>query len=195
MRADVKRYPGWIGLLVALLLNGCAGGILNSRELHRLEGVDSLPRESRIGMTEFTVCGGGYLETLAHESLKQDQKAIFFHKCTELDNPRIFTTRLRHRLEQRLGRKLEMVETDKSYKPQQVMHDAEKRGVQYVIAGDLLYLGEKDNKTVVTALFYLISVSDKKIVVVGRVKKDGPMGKVLKVIDDVADELFAKAYE
>jgi hypothetical protein len=38
-------------------------------------------------------------------------------------------------------------------------------------------------------------VADRKIVVVGRVKKDGSIGKVLKVIDDVADELFATAYE
>jgi hypothetical protein len=37
-------------------------------------------------------------------------------------------------------------------------------------------------------------VADGKTVVVGRVKKDGAIGKVLKVIDDVADELFAKAY-
>jgi hypothetical protein len=38
-------------------------------------------------------------------------------------------------------------------------------------------------------------VANGKIVVVGRVKKDGDIGKVLKVIDDVADELYSKAYE
>ena len=71
----------------------------------------------------------------------------------------------------------------------------EAPSLDYVIAGDLLYLGEADNKTVVSALFYLIRVADGKIVVVGRVKKDGDIGKVFKVIDDVADELFSKAYE
>ena len=63
------------------------------------------------------------------------------------------------------------------------------------IGGDLLYLGEADNKTVVSALFYLIRVADGKTMVVGRVMKDGKIGKVLNVIDEVADELFAKVYE
>jgi hypothetical protein len=88
-----------------------------------------------------------------------------------------------------------LVKTDKTFKPKPVLRDADKQGLEYVIAGDLLYLGEADNKTVVSALIYLIRVADRKIVIVGRIKKEGAIGKVLKVIDDVADELFAKAFE
>ena len=146
-------------------------------------------------MTEFTVCGGSYLDKLNLEYHEQDTKAVFYHTCTELGHPQTFSHRLRQRLEEKLGRKLVLVKADKSFKPKPVLNSADKLGLEYVIAGDLLYLGETDNKTVVSALFYLIRVADGKIVVVGRVKKDGELGKVLKVIDDVADELFAKAFE
>lgn len=192
----MKTYSGLIGLLVALLLVcGCATGAFNSRELRRLDDVGALPKNARVGMTEFTVCGGSYLDKLSVDYHQQDTKAIFFHKCTELGHPQTFSHRFRQRLEERLGRKLVLVKADKSFKPKMVLRDAHKLGLEYVIAGDLLYLGEANNKTVVSALPYLIRVADGKIVVVGRVDKDGAKGKVLKVIDDVADELFSKAYE
>jgi len=177
------------------LVCGCATGTVNSTALRRLNDVGALPKDARIGMTEFTVCGGRYLDKLSLDYHEQDAKAIFFHKCTDLGYPQTFSNRLRLRLEEKLARKLVLVKADKSFKPKQVLRDADKQGLEYVVAGDLLYLGEADNKTVVSALFYLIRVADGKIVVVGRVKKDGAIGKVLKVIDDVADELFAKVYE
>jgi hypothetical protein len=192
----VKTYLGWVGLLVALLLiSGCATGAGNSVTLRRLDDVRALPKNARIGFTDFTVCGGSYLDKLNLDYHEQDSKAVFYHKCTELGHPQTFSRRVQLRLEGKLGRKLVLVKTDKPFKPKLVLRDADKLGLEYVIAGDLLYLGEADNKTVVSALFYLIRVADRKIVVVGRVKKDGSIGKVLKVIDDVADELFATAYE
>ena len=192
----MKTYSGLICLLIALLLMcGCSSVAVNSKELHRLDKVHALSKSARIGITEFTVCGGSYTEKLKPEYLDQDSKAVFFRKCTDLGHPKTFYTRLRHRLEEKLGRKLVQVTSEKSYKPKQVYHDAEKLGLEYVIAGDLLYLGEKDNATVVSALFYLVRVADGKIVVVGRVKNDGSIGTVLKVIDNVADELYAKIYE
>jgi len=192
----VKKFPGWIGLLVAVLLVcGCVAAGFDSLALHRLDDVGALPRDARVGMTDFTVCGGSYLDKLNIDYHEQDAKAIFYHKCTELGHPQTFSHRLRLRLEEKLGRKIVLVKADKPFKPKLVLNNADKMGLEYVIAGDLLYLGEADKKTVVSALFYLIRVADGKIVVVGRVKKDGELGKVLKVIDDVADELFAKAYE
>jgi len=192
----VKRIFCRISLLISLaLLSGCAGSLLNSKELHRLDDVNALPRNARIGLTEFTVCGGNYLDKLAPENSVQDAKAILFRACTDLGHPKVFSARLRHRLEERLGRKMAVVRAPKTYKPKQVLHEADVTGLDYVIAGDLLFLGEKENKTVVTALFYLIRVADGKIVVVGRVKKDGEIGRVNRVINDVADELFARAYE
>jgi len=192
----VKKYPGWAGLLVVLLLAcGCTTGAVNSTALRRLDDVAALPRAARIGMAEFTVCGGSYLDKLNVAYHEQDPKAIFYHKCTELGHPQTFSRRLRSRLEERLGRKIVLVKADKSFKPKLVFRDADKLGLEYVVGGDLLYLGGADNQTVVSALLYLIRVADGKIVVVGRVRKDGATGKVLQVIDDVADELFAKAYE
>lgn len=191
----MKMYFGGIGLLVVLLLVcGCATGGVDSLALHRLDDVGALPKDARVGMTEFSVCGGSYLEKLGRGQHEQDANAVFYRKCTELGHPQTFSHRLRLRLEEKLGRKLVLVKTDKSFKPKLVMRSADKLELEYVIAGDLLYLGEADNKTVVSALFYLIRVADGKTMVVGRVMKDGDIGKVLKVIDDVADELFAKAY-
>ena len=189
-------YRKWIGLLVAVMLaSGCAMVAVNTKDLHRLKDVKALPKDARVGLTEFTVCGGSYLDKLNVDYHEQDPKAIFYHKCTELGHPQTFSRRLRSRLEERLGRKIVLVKADKSFKPKLVFRDADKLGLEYVVGGDLLYLGGADNRTVVSALFYLIRVADGKIVVVGRVRKDGATGKVLQVIDDVADELFAKAYE
>ena len=192
----MKTYSGWSSLVVVLfLLCGCATGIVSSKAMRRLDNVGVLPKGARIGMMEFTVCGESYLDKLNRDSQKQDPKAIFYHKCTELGHPQTFSRRLQLRLEEKLGRKLVLVKADKSFKPMPVLRNADKLGLEYVVAGDLLYLGEADNKTVVSALLYMIRVADGKIVVMGRVKKDGAIGKVLKVIDDVADELFASAYE
>jgi hypothetical protein len=192
----VKTYPGWGALLVALLLVcGCATGGVDSLALRRADDVGALPRDARVGMTEFTVCGGSYLDKLSRGQQGQDARAVFYRTCTELGHPQTFSHRLRMRLEERLGRKPVLVKTDKSFKPKAVLRAADKLGLEYVIAGDLLYLGEADNKTVVSALFYLIRVVDGKTIVVGRVMKEGAIGQVLKVIDEVADELFAAAYK
>lgn len=192
----MKTYSGPAGLLVVLLLIcGCATGAVNSSALHRLDNVGAVPKNARVGMTDFTVCGGSYLDKLNPDYHQQDAKAVFYHACTELGHPQTFSKRLRLRLEEKLGRKLVLVKTDKSFLPKPVLRDAKKLGLEYVIAGDLLYLGETDNKTVVSALLLLIRVADGKLMVVGRVKKDGAIGKVLTVIDDVADELFAKSYD
>jgi len=194
--AVVKTYSGLVGLLIALLLvSGCATDIVNSKALRRMEGVGAQPKNARVGMTEFTVCGGSYLDKLSLEYHAQDAKAVFYHKCTEIGHPQTFSRRLRLRLEEKLGRKLVRVKADKPFKPNLVRRDANSVGVDYVVAGDLLYLGEAEGKTVVSALLYLMRVADGKLVVVGWVKKDGAIGKVLNVIDDVADELFDKAYD
>lgn len=194
----VKTYPGLAGLLLVLLLIcGCATGTVgtaSSNSLRRLDNVVALQKDARLGMAEFTVCGGTYLDKLNPDYYEQDAKAIFYHKCMELGHPQTFSNRLRLRLEEKLGRKIVLVKKDKSFKPKLVLRDAKKLGLEYVVAGDLLYLGEEDKKTVVSVLLYLIRVSDGKLVVVGRVKKEGAIGRVLKVIDDVADELYAKAY-
>jgi hypothetical protein len=191
----VKKNAGWVGLLVALLLIcGCATGGVDSLALHRADNAGALPRDARVGLTEFTVCGGSYLDRLKRDRHGQDAKADFYHSCTELGHPQTFSRRLRQRLEERLGRKLVPVKTDKSFKPKPVLRSADKLGLEYVIAGDLLYLGEAEGRTVVSALFYLVRVADGKTMVVGRVNKAGDIGKVLKVIDEVADELFATAY-
>jgi hypothetical protein len=191
----VKTYAGWVGLLLVLLLaGGCATGV-DSLALRRSGDVKALPRDALVGLTEFTVCGGSYLDKLKRDQQGQDAKAAFFRTCTELGHPQTFSRRLRQRLEGRLGRKLVQVRTDKSFKPKQVLRSADKLGLEYVIAGDLLYLGEADNRTVVSALLYLIRVADGKTMVVGRVRKDGAIGQVLQVIDEVADELYDKAYK
>ena len=191
----MKRYSGFAGLIGALLLIcGCATGAVNQSALRRLDNVGTVPKNARVGMTDFTVCGGSYLDKLNPDYHQQDARAVFYRTCTELGHPQTFSGRLRQRLEERLGRKLVLVKADKSFKPKPVLREAKKLGVEYVIAGDLLYLGEAEGKTVVSALLFLIRVSDGKLVVVGRIKKDGAIGRVYDVIDDVADELIAKAY-
>ena len=129
---------GWVGLLVALLLIcGCATGGVDSLALHRADDAGALPGDARVGLTEFTVCGGSYLDKLGRGKQGQDERAAFYHTCTELGHPQTFSHRLRLRLEERLGRKLVPVKTDKSFKPKQVLRSAEKLGLEYVIAGDL----------------------------------------------------------
>ena len=192
----MKRYSCLAGLLVVLLLIcGCATGGGGSSTLRRLDNVGPLPVNARVGMTDFTVCGGSYLDKLNIDYHRQDAKAVFYHSCTEMGHPQTFSGRLRLRLEEKLGRKLVLVKTDKSFMPKPVLREAKKLGLEYVIAGDLLYLGEAEGKTVVSALLFLIRVAYGKLIVVGRVKKEGDIGKVAAVIDDIADELFARAYE
>lgn len=192
----VKPYSGLVGLLIALLLiSGCATGAVNSKALRRMEGIGALPKDARVGMTEFTVCGGSYLDKLNTDYHGQDAKAVFYHKCTEIGHPQTFSNRLRLRMEEKLGRNLILVKEDKPFKPNLVRRNANRLGLEYVVAGDLLYLGEAEGKTVVSALLYLMRVADGKLVVVGWVKKDGAIGSVLDVIDEVADDLFEKAYE
>lgn len=182
-------------LAALLLLCGCATGGGGTSTLRRLDNVGPLPVNARVGMTDFTVCGGSYLDKLNPDQRQQDAKAVFYRACTELGHPRMFSARMRLRLEEKLGRKLVLVKGDKSFTPKPVLREAKKLGLEYVVAGDLLYLGEADGNTVVSALLYLIRVSDAKLMVVGRVKKESAIGKVLDVIDDVADELYARAYE
>jgi hypothetical protein len=192
----VKMYSGLAGLLAALLLiSGCATAPVNSSAFHRLDNVGAVPKNARVGMTDFTVCGGSYLDKLNIDYHQQDAKAVFYHRCTDLGHPQTFSNRVRLRLEEKLGRKLVQVKTGKPFLPKPVLRDAKKLGLEYVIAGDLLYLGEADNKSVVSALLFVVRVADGKLMVAGRVKKDGTIGKVLDVIDTVADELFARTYD
>ncbi|MDD2581396.1 MAG: hypothetical protein PHR66_05300 [Desulfuromonadaceae bacterium] len=192
----MKMYSGLVGLLVALLLtSGCATAPVNSSTLHRLDNVGAVPKNARVGITGFTVCGGSYLDKLNIDYHQQDAKAVFYHTCSELGHPQTFSSRVRLRLEEKLGRKLVLVKTDKPFLPKPVLRDAKKLGLEYVIAGDLLYLGEADGKTVVSALLFLVRVADGKLMVAGRIKKDGAIGKVYDVIDTVADELFDRAYD
>lgn len=184
-----------VSLAALLLLCGCATGGGGTSTLRRLDNVGPLPVNVRIGMTDFTVCGGSYLDKLNPDQRQQDAKAVFYRACTELGHPKTFSARMRLRLEEKLGRKLVLVKVDKSFTPKPVLREAKKVGLEYVVAGDLLYLGEADGNTVVSALLYLIRVSDAKLMVVGRVKKEGGIGKVLDVIADVADELYARASE
>ncbi|MFZ2949612.1 MAG: hypothetical protein WA003_09025 [Desulfuromonadaceae bacterium] len=192
----MKAHAGLAGLLAALLLVcGCATGGGGSSTLRRFDNAGPLPVNARVGMTEFTVCGGSYQDKLNPDQRQQDAKAVFYRACTELGHPRTFSARMRLRLEEKFGRKLVLIKGDKSFAPKPVLREAKKLGLEYVVAGDLLYLGEAEGNTVVSALLYLIRVSDGKLMVVGRVKKEGAIGKVLDVIDDVADELYARAYE
>lgn len=182
-------------LAALLLLCGCATGGGGTSTLRRLDNVGPLPVNARVGMTDFTVCGGSYLDKLNPGQRQQDAKAVFYRTCAELGHPRTFSARMRLRLEEKLGRKLALIKGDKSFTPKPVLREAKKLGLEYVVAGDLFYLGEADGNTVVSALLYLIRVSDAKLMVVGRVKKEGGIGKVLDVIADVADELYARASE
>ncbi|BCS55415.1 hypothetical protein [Geobacter sp. SVR] len=194
--ALLRKYTGWIGLLVGVMLAcGCATTVRNKNDLHRLNDIGPLSKDARIGLTPFTSCGGSYLDKLNPEYHEQDAKAIFYRTCTELGYPQAFSKRLHQRLEERFGRKLVVVRSDKTFKPKQVLQHASKLGLEYVIAGDLLYMGTREGKTVVSAVFYLIQVADSNIVVMGRVNKSGPVGQSQKVIDEVADELFVTAFE
>lgn len=185
----------WIALVaMAMMLAGCATGPARTKELRRLDNAAKLPLTAKVGMTTFNKCGGAYLDRLNREYHATDSKAILYQRCTDRGYPAAFQSRLRLRLEDRLGRKLAIVSSDKPFKANLVYKDAERLGLDYVIAGDQLYAAENDEVSVVHVLFYVISVKERKIIMLGQVKKDGGKGKMTDVIDAVADELFARAY-
>src|SRR5512144_572547 len=123
MTAPMKRFRAFAGIVVVTLaICGCAAG---GKELHRLDGVGKLPQDARIGLVEFKQCGAGYLDRLNPEYYGQDVKAKFLLTCTERGYPKEFQDGLRQRLEERLGRKLARVKSDKPFLPKAVLRDAE----------------------------------------------------------------------
>lgn len=175
-------------LTILLFLAGCS---TTPKELTRLDDASAIPRTARIGITEFNNCGAGYQE---RHTDSHDEKIRFFKKCTTMGHPVVFSEQLRSRLEERLGKKLVAVKSAKPYKPKQVLRDAKQLKLDYIIAGDLLYLGESESKNVVESLFYIIRVQDARIILAGGVKKTGRRGDTLQLIDKMADELYFKAY-
>jgi hypothetical protein len=95
---------------------------------------------------------------------------------------------------QRLGKKLVRVNSDKPFMAKVALRDAGKQGLDYVLAGDLLAMGDTANEAVVSAQLFAVRVSDRKVVLQGRVRKTGSRGTMQNVIDAVADELFDKAF-
>jgi len=185
----------WIAFaLLTVMLSGCATGSTRTKELRRLDNAAKLKFNGKVGMTNFSKCGGAYLDRLNPDYHEVDSKAVLYQKCTELGYPTVFQNKLRSRLEQNLGKRLTAVNTDKNFKANLVFKEAERLGLDYVISGDQLYLAENESNAVVSVLFYVISVSEKKIVLLGRVQKNGDKGKLPELIDAVADELFYKAY-
>jgi hypothetical protein len=185
----------WIALVVtAVIMTGCATGSTSTKELRRIDNAGKLPLTAKVGMTNFSVCGGAYLDRLKPAYHEVDSKAILYLKCSARGYPALFQKRLRSRLEQKLGRKLTNVYSDKPFKANQVFREAERLGLDYVISGDQLYIGENAEILVADVLFYVISVKERKIIMLGQVKRDGSKGKLNEVIDAVADELFTKAY-
>lgn len=185
----------WIAfVLLAVMLSGCATGSTRTKELRRLDNAVKLKLSGKVGMTTFTKCGGAYLDRLNPDYYEVDSKAVLYQKCTELGYPSVFQSRFKSRLESKLGRKLTAVSTDKTFKANLVYKEAERLGLDYVISGDQLYLAENDSAAVVSVLLYVINVSEKKIVLLGRVQKNGDKGKLPELVDAVADELFDKAY-
>jgi hypothetical protein len=184
------------GLVAAALLTlaGCSTGAGSKGGLRRLDGAGPIPAEARIGLTEFHRCGGAYLDRLNPAYYDEDVKAAFLLECTELGYPRTFQSRLRQRLEERLGKKLVLVRSERPFLPKAVLHDAEQQGLDYVLAGDLLGMGETASETLVSTYLFAVRVADRKVVLLGRVKKGGAPGRMESVIDEVADVLFARAF-
>ena len=188
----MKIYRAFAGFVAAVLfICGCAAG---GRELHRPEGAGRLPLTAKIGLTEFKRCGAAYLDRLNPTYYGQDAKAGFLLECTELGYPKTFQNRLRQRLEERLGKKLAMVRSDKPFLAKTVLHDGEKQGLDYVLAGDLLAMGETAREAVAASQLYAVRVADRKVVRLGLVKKTDARGKMQNVIDAVADELYVKVF-
>lgn len=192
MSAVMTSRCRWIGVIAAAaVLSGCAGG---GSDLRRPAGTDLIPRQARVGLVEFRQCGAAYLDRLNPDYYRQDRTARFMLTCTELGYPRTFHDGLRQRLESRLGRKLVRVTTEKSFMPKVVLRDAEKLKLEYVIAGDLLAMGDTADESVVSAQLFALQVADRKLVLQGTVRKSGPKGSMQQVVENVADAVFAKAF-
>jgi len=192
MAAPMKIFRSWAVVVVVLAsLCGCVAG---GTDLHRLSDVGALPRDARIGLVEFRKCGAGYLDRLNPDYYEQDRNARFLLTCTELGHPWTFSDSLRQRLEQRLGKKLVRVKSDKPFSAKVVLRDAEKLGLDYVLGGDLLAMGDSESEALVSTQFFGVRVADKKVVLQGMVRKTGARGRTENVIDAVADELFDKAF-
>ena len=193
MTASMKRLRAWAGVVVvALAICGCAAG--GGAALRRLDGVGRLPQDAKIGLAEFRQCGAAYLDRLNPEYYGQDAKAKFLFTCTEMGYPNAFQEGLRLRLEARLGKRLVRVKSDKPFMAKSVLRDAEKLGLDYVLSGDLLAMGETGKEAVASAQLFVVRVADRKVILQGWVKKTAERGKMQNVIDAVADELFAKAF-
>lgn len=188
----MKSLCSW-GVAVVLVLVIC-GCVADGTGLRRPDGMGKLPQDARIGLAEFKQCGAAYLDRLNPDYYEQDRKALFLLTCTEYGFPRTFYDGLRQRIEQRLGKKLVRVNSDKPFMAKVALRDAGKQGLDYVLAGDLLAMGDTADEAVVSAQLFAVSVSDRKVVLQGRVRKTGPRGTMQNVIDAVADELFDKAF-
>ena len=187
----MKSLRAWSGIVVALAVCGCAAV---GTDMRRPGSVGSLPQDAKIGLVEFTQCGAGYLDRLNPDYYWQDAKANFLLSCTEMGYPGTFHDGLRQRLEERLGKKLVPVRSDKPFLARVVLRDAEKLGLDYVLGGELLAMGETAREDVVSAHLFAVRVVDRKVVLQGRVTKTGPRGRMQNIIDAVADGLFVKAF-
>lgn len=191
MAALLKSLRGSAGIFVTLAICGC---VAVGSDSPRLSGVGSLPRDARIGLVELKQCGEGYLASLDPADYGHDSKATFLLTCTKLGYPGIFHDGLRQRLEERLGKKLVHVSSEKPFRPKGVLEDAEKLGLDYLLVGDLLAMGETTTEAVILTRLFALRMADRKVVLKGRVKKSDARGNMQNVIEAVADELFAKAF-
>lgn len=164
------------------------------QELHRLATIGGLPEGAKIGLVDITQCGAGYMSRLGPDDFGQDRKVRFLRTCTEFGYPRTFHDEFQHRLEQRLGKKLARIATDRPFMAKAVAGEAEKLGLDFAVAGDLLAMGETGNEAVVAAQLFVVRVVDGKVVVQGVVKKNGPRGTLPKVVDAVADLLYDRSF-
>ena len=174
-----------------LLMAGCS---TTPKGLRRIDGAMAIPRNAKVGITEFNNCGGGYQEKHDSSTDAQDWKTQFFKKCREMGHPHVFSKRLHLRLEEHIGKRLVTVKSAKPHKPKQVLMDAAQLDLDNIIAGDLLYLGESEKRTVAESLFYVIRVRDSRIILAGGVKRISETAKTLELIVEIANELYTKAY-
>lgn len=191
MAASIKRFCTWGVVAAVLTICGC---VASGTGFRRLDDVGRLPQDARIGLAEFRQCGASYLDRLNPDYYGQDRKALFLLTCTEYGHPKAFHDGIHQRLEQRLGKKIVRVNTDKPFMLKVVLRDAEKLKLDYVVAGDLLAMGDTADEAVVSAQLFVVRVADRKVVLQGRDRKTGPRGTLQNVIKAVADELYEKAF-
>jgi hypothetical protein len=186
---DISRTLS--GVVVSLAICGCtAGG-------SRLFGPGSggkLPRDARIGLVALQQCGEGYLSRLKPEQYKRDKKAAFLLTCTQLGYPATFHAGLRQGLEKRLGKDLVSVRAGAPFSAKDVLKDAEQLGLEYLLIGDLLAMGETAKEAAILSQLVAMRVADRKVVLKIRIKKTASLGELQHVIDEVADELFDQAF-